>query len=99
MKIETKELNINENLKKKVDMICKFTNAKATYENGIIKNIIGTNIAFVRPHIITIKQNKYLIFDECDDIFINGYQEKIKLKDLENYIKGFFKNKCYNLTK
>ena len=87
LKIETKELNISENLKKKVEMICKFTNTKPTYENGKIKNIIGTNIAFVRPHIITIKQNKYLMFDECDDIFVNGYYEKIKLKDLEKYIK------------
>ena len=87
MKIETKELPISKELKRKVEMICKFTNTKPTYENGKIKNIIGTNIAFVRPHIIIIKQNKYLMFDECDDIFVNGYQKKIKFKDLENYIK------------
>lgn len=51
--IETKELNISEELKKKVDMICKFAYAKPTYKNGNIRNIKGTNIAYVKPHVIT----------------------------------------------
>jgi hypothetical protein len=41
----------------------------------------------VKPHIVKIKGIDYLIFDECDDIFINGYKEKIKFKDFEEYIK------------
>lgn len=24
---------------------------------------------------------------KCDDIYVNGYDKKIKFKDLENYIK------------
>ena len=55
--IETKDLNISEELKKKVDMICKF--------------------AYVKPHIITINKIDYLMFDECEDIYINGYDKKI----------------------
>ena len=43
--IETKELNISEELRKKVDMICKFAYVKPTYKNGNIRNIKGTNIA------------------------------------------------------
>ena len=61
--IETKELNISEELRKKVDMICKF--------------------AYVKPHIITINKIDYLMFDECDDIYINGYDKKIKFKYLQ----------------
>ena len=30
------------------------------------------------------------MFDECDDIFVNGYNEKIKFKDFETYIKNHF---------
>ena len=86
--IETTELEISENLKKKVDMICKFACVKPKYKNGNIKSIKNTNIAYVRPHIITIKNNEYLIFEECDDIYVNSYNEKIKFKDLENYIKS-----------
>lgn len=66
--IETKELNISEELKKKVDVICKF--------------------AYVKPHIMTINEIDYLMFDECDDIYINGYDKKIKFKDLLEYIKN-----------
>lgn len=66
--IETKELNISEELKKKVDMICKFV--------------------YVKPHIMTINEIDYLMFDECDDIYINGYDKKIKFKDLLEYIKN-----------
>lgn len=86
--IESKELNISGELKKKVDMICKFAYAKPTYKNDNIRNIKGTNIAYVKPHIITTNQIDYLMFDECDNIYINGYDKKIKFKDLLEYIKS-----------
>ena len=44
--IEAKELNISEELRKKVNMICKFAYVKPTYKNGNIRNIKGTNIAY-----------------------------------------------------
>ena len=28
------------------------------------------------------------MFDECDDIYINGYDKKIKFKNLLEYIKS-----------
>ena len=88
MTIETKELKISEGLKRKVEMICRFANVKYTIINGNIKSIKNTNIAMVKPHIVKIKGIDYLIFDDCNDIFINGYKEKIKFKDFEDYIKA-----------
>ena len=85
--IETKELEIDKELLKKVNMICKFACVKPTITNGSIKNIKGTNIAYVKPHILNINNTNYLLFNECDYIFVNGYKEKIKFKDLENHIK------------
>lgn len=85
--IETKELEISEKLKRKVEMVCRFTNTKPIYQKGSIKSIKETNIAYVRPHVITIKNNKYLMFEETDYVFVNGYEKKIMFKDLENYIK------------
>ena len=87
MTIETKELVISEELKRKVEMICKFAYVSYSITNGSIKSIKNTNIAYVKPHIVKIKNNNYLIFDECDDIFINSYKQKIKFKDFEEYIK------------
>jgi len=86
--IETKELKISKELKRKIEMICRFSNVKYTFENGNIKSIKETNIAYVKPHILKVKDNYYLIFEECDDIFISGYNKKIKFKDLGNYIKN-----------
>ena len=88
--IETKELEISKDLLRKVEMICKFACVKPTITNGNVKNIKETNIAYVKPHIIKINNIDYLMFDECDDIFINGYDEKIKFKDFETYIKRHF---------
>lgn len=88
MTIETKELKISEELKRKVEMVCRFANVKYTIINGNIKSIKNTNIAMVKPHIVKIKGIDYLIFDDCNDIFINGYKEKIKFKDFEEYIKA-----------
>ncbi len=87
MTIETKELVISEELKRKVEMICKFAHVSYSITNGSIKSIKNTNIAYVKPHIIKIKNNNYLMFEECDDIFINSYKQKIKFKDFEEYIK------------
>ena len=87
MTIETKEIIISEELKRKVEMVCRFANVKYTIINGNIKSIKNTNIAMVKPHIVKIKGIDYLVFDDCNDIFINGYKEKIKFKDFEEYIK------------
>lgn len=86
--IETKELQISKDLLKKVEMVCKFAYVDYSITNGSVKSIKNTNIAYVKPHIVKIKDINYLLFDESDDIFINGYEKKIKFKDFEDYIKA-----------
>lgn len=85
---ETKELVISEELKRKVEIICRFANKKYTLTNGSLIGYKGTNLAFVKPHILTIDNNDYLIFEEFDHVFINGYENKILFKDLEEYLKN-----------
>ncbi len=87
MTIETKELVISDELKKKVDMICRFACVKYELINGSVISLKNNNIAYVKLHILKVNENDYLLFDECDDIFINGYNNKIKFKDLEEYLK------------
>ena len=87
MTIETRELVLSEELRKKIDMICRFACVKYELINGGIISIKNTNIAYVKPHILKVNSNDYLLFDECGDIFINGYNKRIKLRDLEEYLK------------
>ena len=39
-------------------MIGRFTNTTPIINNGCIKNITSTTVAYVMPHIIAIKNNK-----------------------------------------
>ena len=84
LNIETKELKISDKLKRKIEMIGRFTNTTPIINNGYVKNITGANVAYVMPHIIIIKNNKYLMFDECDDTYVNTFKIKISFKDLED---------------
>ena len=83
LNIETKELKRNDKFKRKIEMIGKFTNTTPIINNGYVKNITGANVAYVMPHIIVIKNNKYLMFDECDNTYVNTFKIKISFKDLE----------------
>ena len=54
MNIETKELNINDNLKRKIEIICRFSNVKYELINGSIISINNTNLGYIKPHILII---------------------------------------------
>ena len=84
---EIKELEIDKEVLKRIEMICRFACVKPTIKNGSIINVKGSNIAYVSPHIITINKNNYLIFNGSDIVFVNDYSNCIKLKDLEVHIK------------
>lgn len=84
---EVKELEIDKEVLKRIEMICRFACVKPTIKNGSIINVKGSNIAYISPHIITIKKNNYLIFNGSDIVFVNDYSNRIKLKDLEVHIK------------
>ena len=87
MTIETKELVISEELKRKIEMICKFAYVEYSFPNGSIISLKNTNIAYVKPHILKVKDNDFLIFEDSENAFINGYNKNIKFKDLEQHLK------------
>ena len=84
---EVKKLEIDKEVLKRIEMICRFACVKPTIKKGSIINVKGSNIAYVSPHIITINKNNYLIFNGSDIVFVNDYSNRIKLKDLEVHIK------------
>ena len=85
--IETKVLNMSKELKRKIDMVCRFTSTKAVIKNGSVRNIVGTNVAYAQPHKITINDINYLIFDESNKVFVNNLYTEIAFSELENHIK------------
>ena len=87
-KLETKKMKISEGLRKKIDIICSFASVKYELIEGSIISVKNTNIAYVRPHILKVKGNDYLLFEDSNIVFINGYKERINISDLEEHLKS-----------
>ena len=49
LNIETKELKISDKLKRKIEMIGRFTNTTPIINNGSIKNIIMKLLKYIAP--------------------------------------------------
>ena len=87
-KTETKELKMSNDFRKKIEMICKYACVKYENVNGNIISIKNTNLVYVKPHILKVKGNDYLLFEDSNIVFINGYKDKIMLIELEKHIKN-----------
>ena len=81
------ELLLEESLKKKIEFICYFTNTKPTIINGSIRKVDRTNLIYIEPHRIIINNITFLAFNYSNEIFIENLSNKIKLSELEDYLK------------
>lgn len=82
-----KEIDMEESLKKRLEIICDFCNTTPTIINGSIRKIDKTNLNYIEPHRIIINKVMFLVFNYSNEIYINNLSKKIKISELENYIK------------
>lgn len=82
------EIPTDESLKKKLEFICDFCNTTPIFINGSIRKIDKSNLNFVEPHKVIIKNIIFLVFNYSNDIYIKNLNNKIQLSELENYIKS-----------
>jgi len=87
IKIVTKELEFDKELKKKIEFVCDFCNTTPTFINGNIRNIDRTNLSYIEPHRIIIKGITFLAFNYSKTLYINNLSNKLEIKDLEAFIK------------
>ena len=87
IKIVTKELEFDKELKKKIEFVCDFCNTTPTFINGNIRNIDRTNLSYIEPHRIIIKGITFLAFYYSKTLYINNLSNKLEIKDLEAFIK------------
>ena len=88
IKIITQELEIESNLKQRLEFICEFCHIKPTIINGSIRKIDKTNLTYIKPHRIIINNTTFLAFNYSNDIYIKNLSNKIKISELEAYLKG-----------
>lgn len=82
-----KEIDMEESLKKRLEIICDFCNITPTIINGSIRKIDKTNLNYIEPHRIIINNVMFLAFNYSNEIYINNLSKKIEISELENYIK------------
>ena len=78
---------IEESLKKKLELICEFSNTTLKIINGSIRKNDRTNLTYVEPHKIIINDITFLSFNYSNEIFIENLFNRIKLSELEDYLK------------
>ena len=88
MQIIKQELRFEENLKKRLEFICEFSKVTPTFINGSIRKIDKTNISYIEPHRVIVKNTTFLVFNYLNDVYISNLTKKIKLSELEDYINS-----------
>ena len=88
MRIIKEELQFEESLKQRLEFICEFAKGKATFINGSIRKIEKTNLSYIEPHRLIIKNTTFLVFNYSNDVYVSNLAKKIKLSELENYLKS-----------
>ena len=88
MNIIKEELQFEESLKQRLEFICEFSKVTPTFINGSIRKIEKTNISYIEPHRVIVKNITFLVFNYSNDIYISNLSKKIKISELENYLKS-----------
>ena len=88
MKIIKEELQFEESLKQRLEFICEFSKVTPTFINGSIRKIDKTNLSYIEPHRVIVKNITLLVFNYSNDVYINNLAKKIKLSELEDYLKN-----------
>lgn len=87
-KIIKQELQFKECLKQRLEFICEFAKGPPTFINGSIRKLEKTNLTYIEPHRVLIKNITFLVFNYSNNVYISNLTKKIKLSELEEYLKN-----------
>ena len=87
--IVKKKNEISRDLLSKIEWACRLNAIKLEHQmilEGCLRVIEHTNLAYVEPHRVIIKNNLYLFFNEQKHFYIGNLKKKIPIADLSEYI-------------
>ena len=88
LKIIKQELQFEECLKQRLEFICEFAKVTPIFINGSIRKLEKTNLTYIEPHRVIINNITLLIFNYSNDVYISNLTKRIKLSELEEYLKN-----------
>ena len=77
---------MSDELKAKINWSCKFNNRPYQIIDGYLRIVEHTNLAYVEPHKVIIKDKLYLFFNEQKNFCMGNLKKKIPLSELSEYI-------------
>ena len=86
-----KEINMSKELLSKIEWACRLKfkgKGQPQIVNGCLRIIEHTNLAYVEPHRVIIKDSLYLFFNEHDYFYVNDLSTKYPLSKLQEHISG-----------
>ena len=86
VRVITQEIEIEESLKKKIEFICSFCNTTPIIENGSLRTIERTNLAYVEPHRVIIKEKLFLFFNNHEYFYIGNLENKYPIARLQDMV-------------
>lgn len=81
IKIIKEEIEIDESLVSRLNVICDFCDTTLIIENSSIRKIEPTNLTYIEPHRIIIKNKLYLAFNYSSEIYVHNLGKKINFKE------------------
>ena len=88
--IVKKKNKISRDLLSKIEWACRLNAIKLEHQmilEGCLRVIEHTNLAYVEPHRVIIKDITFLVFNYSNDVYISNLVNKIHLSELEEYLK------------
>ncbi len=86
IRIIKKQINMSDELEKKIKWSCKFSNQSYEIIEGCLRIVEHTNLAYVEPHKVIIDGKLYLFLNEHKHFYIGNLKKKIPIADLSDYI-------------
>ena len=88
IRIVKRKLAVEKELLSKIEWACTFSNCEPKIKNGNLRIVEKTNIAYVEPHRVIIKDKLYLFFNEHDYFYIGNLANKYPISQLREIIKS-----------
>ena len=86
--IVKREIAISKELHSKIEWACTFSNCKPKIKNGNLRMVEKTNLAYIEPHCVLIKDKVYMFFNEHEYFYINNLSNKYPISKLKEIISG-----------
>ena len=89
LQITKKEINMSKELLSKIEWACRLKfkgKEQPQIINGCLRIIDHTNLAYVEPHRVIIKEKLFLFFNNHEYFYIGNLQNKYPISKLQDMV-------------